>query len=82
MQGVQNFGNYGIELRIKMKTKPGEQFPMKRRAYVLIKKAFDEAGITLPLPTVQVREAGSNAAAASLVKELEAQQPAGELQNS
>lgn len=74
MQGVQNFGNYGIELRIKMKTKPGEQFTMKRRAYVLIKKAFDEAGITLPLPTVQVRDGSdARAAAANLVQELEAE---------
>lgn len=79
MQGVQNFGNYGIELRIKMKTKPGEQFAMKRRAYVLIKKAFDEAGIALPLPTVQVREGGGRAAAAGLIAELEAQPPAGEI---
>jgi small-conductance mechanosensitive channel len=80
MQGVQNFGNYGIELRIKMKTKPGEQFPMKRRAYVLIKKAFDEAGITLPLPTVQVREGGGHAAAAGLAADLAAQPQPGEIQ--
>ena len=65
MQGVQNFGDYGIELRIKMKTKPGEQFTMKRRAYVLIKKAFDEAGITIPFPTVHIREGESPAAAAA-----------------
>ncbi len=65
MQGVQNFGDYGIELRIKMKTRPGEQFTMKRRAYVLIKKAFDEAGITIPVPTVSVREGESHAAAAA-----------------
>ena len=32
MQGVENFGDFGIELRIKMMTKPGEQFVIRRKA--------------------------------------------------
>ena len=55
MQGVQDFGEYGIVLRFKMKTRPGEQFPMKRKAYIVIKAAFEQAGITIPVPTVLVK---------------------------
>ena len=32
MQGVEKFGDFGIELRIKMMTKPGEQFVIRRKA--------------------------------------------------
>ncbi len=65
MQGVENFGDYGIELRLKLMTKPGEQFIIKRKAYVAIKKAFEENGIKISTPTVHVQEgAGAGAAAA------------------
>lgn len=63
MQGVQNFGDYGIELRMKMMTKPGQQMTIRRKAYVAIKAAFEEAGIELPFPTVHVQEGGSHTAA-------------------
>jgi len=77
MQGVQKFGDFGIELRIKMKTKPGEQFAMKRRAFILIKNAFEEAGITIPFPTVHVKEGESHAgAAARVITAPESQPPA------
>ena len=32
MQGVEAFGDYAIQLRLKMMTKPGEQFIIRRRA--------------------------------------------------
>ena len=54
MQGVEQFGDYGIQVRLKMTTKPGEQFVIRRRALALIKKAFDENGIRFAVPTVQV----------------------------
>ena len=54
MQGVEQFGDYGIQIRLKMMTKPGEQFVIRRRALALIKKAFDENGIQFASPTVQV----------------------------
>jgi small-conductance mechanosensitive channel len=63
MQGVQKFGDYGIEIRMKMKTTPGEQFTMRRKAFVIIKRTFEENGITIPFPTVHVQE-GKTAAAA------------------
>jgi small-conductance mechanosensitive channel len=54
MQGVEQFGDFAIELRMKMMTRPGEQFVIRRRAFALIKKAFDENGIKFAFPTVQV----------------------------
>ena len=45
MQGVEQFGDFAIEIRLKMMTKPGEQFVIRRRAYAMIKKAFDANGI-------------------------------------
>jgi small-conductance mechanosensitive channel len=54
MQGVQEFGSYAIQLRVKQTTRPGEQFGIRRKAYAMIKKAFDENGIAFAFPTVQV----------------------------
>ena len=54
MQGVEQFGDYGIQIRLKMMTKPGEQFVIRRRALAMIKKAFDENGIRFAVPRVQV----------------------------
>jgi small-conductance mechanosensitive channel len=59
MQGVEQFGDYAIQIRMKMMTKPGEQFVIRRRAYAMIKQAFDANGIEFAFPTVQV--AGSEA---------------------
>ncbi|MER8884159.1 mechanosensitive ion channel family protein [Mesorhizobium sp. M0816] len=55
MQGVQEFGEYGIVLRVKATTKPGGAFGMKRKFYVRLRQVFKEQGIELPLPTVQVQ---------------------------
>ena len=35
-------------------TLPGEQFVIRRKAYAMIKKAFDANGIKFAFPTVQV----------------------------
>jgi len=80
MQGVEAFGDFGIELRMKMMTKPGEQFIIRRKAYVAIKKAFEENGIRIPYPTVHVREgesAGHAAAQAMLAAKAAAAVPGG-----
>lgn len=65
MQGVDSFGDLGIVLRMKLMTKPGEQFSIKRKALVMIKKAFDENNIKLATPTVQVAGGGDEGAAAA-----------------
>ena len=54
MQGVEQFGDFAIQIRMKMMTKPGEQFTIRRRAYALIKSAFENSGIKFALPTVHV----------------------------
>ena len=68
MQGVEQFGDFAIQIRMKMMTKPGEQFVIRRRAYALIKKAFDENGIKFAFPTVQV--AGGEPAPAAAAQQV------------
>jgi len=72
MQGVEEFGDFAIQIRMKMKTLPGEQFVIRRKAFAMIKKAFDANGIKFAFPTVQVAGGGdvpaSVAAAASQVQ--------------
>jgi small-conductance mechanosensitive channel len=65
MQGVEQFGDYAIQLRLKMMTRPGEQFVIRRRAYALIKKAFEANDIAFAFPTVSVSGQGGDAAAAA-----------------
>ncbi len=54
MQGVEAFGDFAIQISMKMMTRPGEQFVIRRRAYAMIKKAFDANDIKIAFPTVQV----------------------------
>lgn len=61
MQGVMSFGDYGISVGLKMTTMPGQQFQMRRRAYVRLKQIFDEQGIEIPFPTVHVQGGGEGA---------------------
>ena len=70
MQGIETFGDYAINIRMKMMTKPGEQFVIRRRANAMIKKAFDENGIKFAFPTVQLAGGGDAAAAAAAAQEL------------
>jgi small-conductance mechanosensitive channel len=60
MQGVEQFGDFAIQIRMKMMTKPGEQFTIRRRAYALIKSAFENSGIQFALPTVHVSGGPTN----------------------
>jgi small-conductance mechanosensitive channel len=67
MKGVEQFGEFAIELRLSMMTKPGEQFVIRRNALAMIRNAFKENGIEFAVPTVQVsgeREVEANVAAA------------------
>jgi small-conductance mechanosensitive channel len=66
MQGVENFGDFAIKVRMKMTTKPGEQFRIRRKAFAMIKKAFDENGIHFAFPTVQVAGGGAPAEASAV----------------
>jgi moderate conductance mechanosensitive channel len=78
MQGVDELGDYAVTIRAKMMTVPGEQFVIRRKAYAMIKKAFDENGIKFAFPTVQVAgEAEPGTATAAVAQRgLELTQPA------
>jgi small-conductance mechanosensitive channel len=65
MQGVEQFGDFAIQIRLKIMTRPGEQFAIRRRAYAKIKKAFDESGIKFAFPTVTVAGGGDATTAAA-----------------
>ena len=71
-QGVDEFGDFAIQIRMKIMTKPGEQFVIRRAIYAKIKKAFDANGIKFAFPTVQVSggEGISSTAAAQAALEL------------
>jgi small conductance mechanosensitive channel len=76
MKGVEQFGDYGINLSFAMTTKPGHQSTIRRRAYAMIRDAFTANGISFASPTVQVagdeRGAASAAAAANNAVALKA----------
>jgi len=75
MQGVDQLGDYSVTIRAKMMTLPGEQFVIRRQAYAMIKKAFDENGIKFAFPTVQVAGEGEAATAAVAQRGLELTRP-------
>jgi small-conductance mechanosensitive channel len=76
MQGVDQLGDFAVQIRAKMMTLPGEQFVIRRQAYAMIKKAFDENGIKFAFPTVQVAGEGEASAAAVAQRALQLTQPA------
>ena len=43
-------------VRRRLQLKPGEQFALRKKAFPLIKKAFDENGIEFAYPTVKIAE--------------------------
>jgi len=75
MQGVDALGDFAVQIRAKMMTLPGEQFVIRRQAYAMIKKAFDENGIKFAFPTVQVAGEGEAATAAVAQRALELTHP-------
>src|SRR5215470_5163684 len=75
MQGVDELGDYSVTIRAKMMTLPGEQFVIRRQAYAMIKKAFDENGIKFAFPTVQVAGEAEAATAAVAQRGLELTRP-------
>jgi small-conductance mechanosensitive channel len=76
MQGVDAFGDYAVQIRMKMMTLPGENFVIRRQALAMIKKAFDANGIKFAFPTVQVAGEGEASTAAVAQRALELTRPA------
>jgi moderate conductance mechanosensitive channel len=71
MQGVEELGDFAIKIRMKMMTLPGEQFVIRRKAYAMVKKAFDDNGIKFAFPTVQVAGNAEPTEAAAARQSLE-----------
>jgi moderate conductance mechanosensitive channel len=65
MQGVEQFGDYGIKIRCKITTRPGEEATIRRKAYLRIRDAFSQNGIKFASPTVTVSDEARPAAAAA-----------------
>ena len=65
MQGVDAFGDFAVQIRIKMMTLPGENFVIRRKALAMIKTAFDANGIKFAFPTVQIAGDGEPSTAAT-----------------
>ncbi|MEP6972329.1 MAG: mechanosensitive ion channel family protein, partial [Betaproteobacteria bacterium] len=75
MQGVEQFGDFAIQIRMKMMTRPGEQFVIRRKAYAAIKTAFDANGIKFAFPTVQVAGGADSSVAAAAQQMLAGNKP-------
>jgi small-conductance mechanosensitive channel len=71
MQGVDAFGDYAVQIRMKMMTLPGENFVIRRQALARIKKAFDANGVKFAYPTVQLAGDGEPASAVVAQQALE-----------
>jgi small-conductance mechanosensitive channel len=54
---------------MKFTTIPGEQFTLKRRALMMINRAFHDAGIKPAFPTVQVAGGARNADVAAAAQQ-------------
>ncbi len=67
MQGVEQFGDYGIKIRCKVTTRPGEEATIRRKAYLRIRDSFSQNGIKFASPTVTVADEARPAAAAARV---------------
>ena len=65
MQGVNALGDYAVELIMKMTTLPGQNFPIRRKAFAMIKAAFDANGVKFAFPTVQIASDGEPSTAAT-----------------
>lgn len=73
MKGVEQFGDFAIEIRLAVTAKPNDLSVIRRNALALIKQAFDENGIQFAFPTVQVAsDKDASAAAARQLIEMRA----------
>ncbi|SFU21277.1 mechanosensitive ion channel family protein [Mesorhizobium sp. YR577] len=65
MKGVEQFGDFGMELSFSFMSKPGYQSVVRRRAYTMIQQSFAANGIHFAQPTVQVGGDDKQAATAA-----------------
>jgi small-conductance mechanosensitive channel len=51
-QGVEKFGDFAIQISLRQMTRPGEQYAVRRHAYLLLQKAFTENGMSFAFPAM------------------------------
>jgi small-conductance mechanosensitive channel len=68
--GVQNLGPDSVDIRLVIKTKPGEQWGIGRELRARIKRAFDAADVEIPFPqrTVWLRTEANGAPAVPAIE--------------
>ena len=77
IQGVEQLGDFVVQIRAEMMTLPGEQFVIRRKADAMIKKAYDANGIKFAFPTVSVTGEGEPSSSAAVAQRtLELTKPA------
>ncbi len=81
MKGIEEFGDYGMELSFGMTLHPSPmQSFIRRRANLLLREAFSENGIAFATPSVHVggdeRQAAAAAATAALMPQAKTTAPA------
>ena len=68
MKGVEQFGDYGITLAVSMILRPSSlTATIRRRAYMMIRQAFQDNGIEFASPKVQVEGGAADEAAAAAI---------------
>lgn len=50
VQGLMDFGDSSVTVRISLQVKPGEQFAAERELRMRLKRAFDEHEVEIPFP--------------------------------
>jgi small conductance mechanosensitive channel len=65
MQGVDDFGDSAVVIKLLVTTKPLKQWAVKRELLRRIKRKFDELGIEIPFPQMVLHQMGDGAQDAS-----------------
>ncbi|PSS66131.1 mechanosensitive ion channel protein [Ensifer sp. NM-2] len=72
LKGVEQIGEYGIELGVGFTCKPGDQTAIRRKAYTMLMQVFGDNGIDFAQPVVQVSgDDKGSAAAAHATRQLQ-----------
>jgi moderate conductance mechanosensitive channel len=62
-QGVLSIDNWGITIRVKFKTRPGDQFSVRRVVYSNLHEMFEQEGVEFAGRDVRIKVDGNSGAA-------------------
>lgn len=72
VSGVDQFGENGVIIRARLKTRPGEQWRVGRELNRRIKRRFDELGIEIPFPQRKIHLVAASPTPAGAVSPAQA----------